>query len=81
MADLVVELYRARVGVLAGTWRAFDFLPDPAAVARFGIDSPILSVQPGQFALDAPVPQRGLPLASCSTSARTWAGTSGRPAA
>ena len=44
MADLVVELYGTRVGVLAGTWRAFDFLPDPAAVARFGIDSPILSV-------------------------------------
>lgn len=44
MADLVVELYGTRVGVLNGTWRAFDFLPDPAAVARFGIDSPILSV-------------------------------------
>jgi serine/threonine-protein kinase HipA len=44
MADLVVELYGTRAGVLAGTWRTFDFLPDPAAVARFGIDSPILSV-------------------------------------
>jgi serine/threonine-protein kinase HipA len=44
MADLVVELYGTRVGVLSGTWRTFDFLPDPAAVARFGIDSTILSV-------------------------------------
>jgi serine/threonine-protein kinase HipA len=44
MADLLVELYGARVGVLTGTWRSFDFVPDPAAVARFGIDSPILSV-------------------------------------
>ena len=44
MADLVVELYGTRVGVLTGTWRTFDFLPDPAAVARFGIDSPVLSV-------------------------------------
>jgi len=44
MADLVVELYGTRVGVLSGTWRAFDFVPDLAAVARFGIDSPILSV-------------------------------------
>ena len=25
-------------------WRSFDFLPDPAAVGRFGLDSPILSV-------------------------------------
>ena len=44
MADLVVELYGTRAGVLAGTWRTFDFLPDPAAVAKFGIDSPILSL-------------------------------------
>jgi hypothetical protein len=44
MADLVVELYGTRVGVLSGTWRTFDFLPAPAAVARSGIDSPILSV-------------------------------------
>jgi serine/threonine-protein kinase HipA len=44
MADLVVELYGTPVGTLAGTWRTFDFLPDPVAVARFGIDSPILSV-------------------------------------
>ena len=44
MADLVVELYGTRAGLLRGTWRTFDFLPDPAAVARFGIDSPVLSV-------------------------------------
>ena len=25
-------------------WRTFDFLPDPDAVTRFGLDSPILSV-------------------------------------
>ncbi|HEY0936340.1 MAG TPA: HipA N-terminal domain-containing protein, partial [Trebonia sp.] len=43
MSDLAVELYGTRAGVLMGTWRTFDFLPDPAAVARFGIDSPILS--------------------------------------
>ena len=30
--------------MLSGTWRAFDFLPDTAAVERFGIDSPVLSV-------------------------------------
>ena len=44
MADLVVELYGTRAGVLRGTWRTFDFLPDAAAVNRFGIDSPVLSV-------------------------------------
>jgi serine/threonine-protein kinase HipA len=44
MADLVVELYGTPAGCLRGTWRSFDFLTDPAAVARFGIDSPILSV-------------------------------------
>lgn len=43
MADLYVELYGTRVGTLSGTWRTFDFLPDPAAVARFGLDSPVLS--------------------------------------
>jgi serine/threonine-protein kinase HipA len=44
MADLAVELYGTRAGVLRGTWRTFDFLPDPAAVVKFGIDSPILSM-------------------------------------
>lgn len=44
MADLVVELYGTSTGVLRGTWRAFDFVPDAAAVVKFGIDSPILSV-------------------------------------
>src|ERR1700739_397870 len=44
MADLVVELYGTRAGALRGTWRTFGFLPDPDAVARFGLDSPILSV-------------------------------------
>jgi serine/threonine-protein kinase HipA len=44
MADLIVELYGARVGALTGPWRTFDFLTDLAAVAEFGIDSPILSV-------------------------------------
>jgi serine/threonine-protein kinase HipA len=43
MADLLVELYGTRAGVLAGTWRDFDFLLDPAVATRFGIDSPILS--------------------------------------
>jgi serine/threonine-protein kinase HipA len=44
MADLTVELYGKRIGVLAGQWRNFDFVTDPDAVAEFGIDSPILSV-------------------------------------
>jgi serine/threonine-protein kinase HipA len=44
MTDLIVELYGTRAGLLSGTWRTFDFLPDPVVVARFGIDSPILSV-------------------------------------
>lgn len=44
MADLAVELYGTRAGVLRGTWRTFDFVPDPVAVVKFGIDSPVLSV-------------------------------------
>lgn len=44
MADLVVELYGTRVGTLVGPWRTFDFLPEAAAVRRFGLDSPIISV-------------------------------------
>ncbi|WP_018636857.1 type II toxin-antitoxin system HipA family toxin [Parafrankia elaeagni] len=43
MADLVVELYGTQVGVLSGPWRSFDFVPDPAAVDIFGLDSTILS--------------------------------------
>jgi hypothetical protein len=35
MADLTVELYGIPIGMLTGTWRTFDFLPDPAAVAQF----------------------------------------------
>jgi serine/threonine-protein kinase HipA len=44
VADLVVELYGTRVGALVGPWRTFDFVPEPAAVERFGLDSPVLSV-------------------------------------
>jgi serine/threonine-protein kinase HipA len=44
VADLIVGLYGTRIGVLTGPWRTFDFLPDPAAVAEFGIDSTILSM-------------------------------------
>jgi serine/threonine-protein kinase HipA len=43
MADLVVELYGTKVGVLAGPWRTFDFLTDPTAVDIFGLNSTILS--------------------------------------
>jgi serine/threonine-protein kinase HipA len=44
MADLIVELYGMRLGVLTGPWRTFDFLTAPEAVAAFGIDSQILSM-------------------------------------
>jgi serine/threonine-protein kinase HipA len=44
MADLTVELYGKRIGVLTGQWRIFDFVTDRGAAAEFGIDSPILSV-------------------------------------
>lgn len=44
MAELAVELYGTRVGVLSGPWQTFDFITDPAAVERFGIDSEILSL-------------------------------------
>lgn len=44
MADLVVELYGTRAGVLVGDWRTFDLVCAPDAVQVFGIDSPILSV-------------------------------------
>jgi len=32
MADLVVELYRTRVGVLTGPWRTFDFVTEPPSI-------------------------------------------------
>jgi hypothetical protein len=41
MADMAVALYGTRAGVLRGKWRTFAFLPDPAAVVKFGIDSPM----------------------------------------
>lgn len=44
MADLVVELYGARIGLLTGPSRTFDIAIDPAAVERFGIDSEALSL-------------------------------------
>lgn len=44
MADLAVELYGTPVGRLSGSWRTFDFVTEPAAVERFGIDSEILSL-------------------------------------
>jgi len=44
MADLIVELYGLRVGLLSGPWRTFDFEIAPEAVAEFGIDNQILSV-------------------------------------
>ena len=44
MADLVVELYGARIGKLTGDARTFDLAIEPEAVRAFGIDSPILSI-------------------------------------
>jgi hypothetical protein len=44
MADLLVELYGTRVGMLSGPWRTFDFLATSDAVVAFGIDSQILSM-------------------------------------
>ncbi|NLI04096.1 MAG: type II toxin-antitoxin system HipA family toxin [Actinomycetaceae bacterium] len=44
MGDLVVELYGTRIGVLRGDWRNFDFVPDRAGVARFGLGSNVLSL-------------------------------------
>ena len=44
MADLTVELYGARIGVLTGDARTFDLRIDPGAVSAYGIDSPILSI-------------------------------------
>ncbi|WP_201773715.1 type II toxin-antitoxin system HipA family toxin [Nocardia brasiliensis] len=39
-----MELYDTRIGRIAGTWRNFDFVADAEAIARFGLDSSILSV-------------------------------------
>lgn len=44
MGDLVVELYDTPIGTLTGTWRNFEFVSEPEAVGKFGIDSSILSV-------------------------------------
>lgn len=44
MPDLTVELYGQRIGGLVGTWRDFDFTADADAIARWGLDSQILSV-------------------------------------
>lgn len=45
MADLIVELYGTQIGTLTGSsWRTFDFVTNPDAVAEFGIDSQILSM-------------------------------------
>lgn len=44
MADLIVELYGARLGTLTGDARTFDLVIEPGAVKAFGIDSPILSL-------------------------------------
>jgi serine/threonine-protein kinase HipA len=49
MADLVVELYGTRAGVLRGTWRTFDFLPDPAAVARQPNDGEVALAVGGEY--------------------------------
>ncbi|MGC5628744.1 type II toxin-antitoxin system HipA family toxin [Georgenia sp. Z1344] len=44
MGDLSVDLYGTRIGRLTGDRRTFDLVPDPGAVARFGLDSQVLSV-------------------------------------
>ena len=44
MPELTVELYDQRIGTLAGSWRDFDFTPEADAIARWGLDSQILSV-------------------------------------
>lgn len=41
---LAVELYGTRVGTIDGDARTFDFVPDDEAIARFGSNSPVLSV-------------------------------------
>jgi len=44
MPELEVELYGHRLGTLSGSWRDFDFAAHPDAIARWGLDSQILSV-------------------------------------
>lgn len=56
MGDLVVELGGVRVGRLVGDSSGFDFEAEPAAIERFGLDSPVLSLA---IPLAA-VPPRGL---------------------
>lgn len=56
MGDLVVELGGVRVGRLVGDSSGFDFRAEPAAIERFGLDSPVLSLA---IPLAA-VPPRGL---------------------
>lgn len=41
---LGVEIYRTLIGTLEGTDRTFDFLPSEEGIARFGLNSRILSV-------------------------------------
>ena len=41
---LAVEIHGTRVGLLEGGARDFDFVPDPAGLALFGINSMVLSV-------------------------------------
>jgi serine/threonine-protein kinase HipA len=44
MADLTVELYDVHIGTLVGTGASFDFVAEPAAIEKFGLDSPVLSL-------------------------------------
>ncbi len=44
MGDLTVSLYGTTIGNLVGTSSNFDFVTERAAVERFGLDSPILSL-------------------------------------
>lgn len=44
MGDLHVELYGVKIGSIRGDWRTYDFIPERGAVARFGVDSTILSL-------------------------------------
>jgi hypothetical protein len=61
VADVAVELYGARAGVLRGTWRTFALLPDPAAVLKFGIDSAMADERKALFRSDDSLPLTGVP--------------------